>query len=103
MIITNAYSPPKKIFLGRIIDVVGLMPTAYSNDWGNVVAQYGPYDEGTHSMSFGSSPSQQVKRNEKKRWEYKATKLPMPFYGEWVTMEHGPKKLNHIRQMIINF
>jgi len=46
---------------------VGLMPTAYSNDWGNVVAQYGPYDEGTHSMSFGSSPSQQVKRKEKKR------------------------------------
>jgi hypothetical protein len=49
-------------------------------------------------MSFGSSPSQQVKRKEmkrkeKKRWEYKATKLPMPFYGEWVTMEHGPKKL----------
>jgi hypothetical protein len=44
---------------------VGLMPTAYSNDWGNVVAQYGPYDEGTHSMSFGSSPSQQVKRKEK--------------------------------------
>jgi len=25
-------------------------------------------------MSFGSSPSQQVKRKEKKRWEYKATK-----------------------------